>query len=207
MSINVKDSEKFEFTPENLEWTKTQLAKYPENRKESCVMPFLHRAQKQNNGWVSIPIIEYIAEFLDMPYIRVHEVATFYTMYNLKPTGKHVIEVCTTTPCWLRGSDDVVKACKEELGIGFGETTSDGEFTLLEVECAGACVNAPVIAYAEEYYEDLSEDTTRAFIKAIKNGQTPKSGPQNGRFKSCPLGGPTSLQDMAPKGAQFGGDE
>ena len=157
MSMNFKDAEKFEFTPENLEWTKTELAKYPENRKDSCVMPFLHRAQEQNNGWVSVPVMEYIADLLDMPYIRVHEVATFYTMYNLKPTGKHVIEVCTTTPCWLRGSDEVVKACKDELGIGFGETTDDGEFTLLEVECAGACVNAPVIAYAEEYDEDLNE--------------------------------------------------
>ena len=206
MSMNFKDAEKFEFTPENLEWTKTELAKYPENRKDSCVMPFLHRAQEQNNGWISVPVMEYIADLLDMPYIRVHEVATFYTMYNLKPTGKHVIEVCTTTPCWLRGSDEVVKACKDELGIGFGETTDDGEFTLLEVECAGACVNAPVIAYAEEYYEDLNEDTTRAFIKAIKDGKTPEAGPQNGRFKSCPFGGPTSLEDMAPKGAKFGGD-
>ncbi len=204
MSVNVKDADKFEFNRKNLEWTKTQLAKYPENRKESCVMPFLHRAQEQNNGWVSVPVMEYIADLLEMPYIRVHEVATFYSMYNLKPVGKKVIEVCTTTPCWLRGSDDVVKACKDELGIGFGETTSDGEFTLLEVECAGACVNAPVIAYAEEYYEDLDEDSTRAFIKTLKAGKTPNPGPQNGRFKSCPLGGPTTLKDMAPADAEFG---
>lgn len=204
MSMNLRDGEKFEFTAENLEWTKTQLVKYPDNRKQSCVMPYLHRAQEQNNGWVSIPVMEYVADLLEMPYIRVHEVATFYSMYNLKPVGKHVIEVCTTTPCWLRGSDDVVKACKDELGIGFGETTEDGEYTLLEVECAGACVNAPVIAYKEEYYEDLNEDTTRAFIKAIKNGEKPKAGPQNGRFKSCPIGGPTSLGDMAPSGAEFG---
>lgn len=207
MSVNIKDAEKFEFSPKNLKWTKTQLAKYPENRKQSCVMPFLHRAQEQNNGWVNIPIMEYIADFLDMPYIRVHEVASFYSMYNLKPVGKHVIEVCTTTPCWLRGSDDVVKACKDELGIGFGETTRDGEYTLLEVECAGACVNAPVIAYKEEYYEDLDENSTRQFIKDLKSGKKLKSGPQNGRFKSCPLGGPTSLESMAPKGAEFGGDK
>ncbi len=207
MSINVKEADKFEFSAENLEWTKTQLAKYPENRKESCVMPFLHRAQEQNHGWVSVPVMEYIADFLDMPYIRVHEVASFYSMYNLKPVGKHVIEVCTTTPCWLRGSDDVVKACREELGIGFGETTEDGEFTLLEVECAGACVNAPVIAYAEEYYEDLDDGSTRKFIQAIKSGETPKPGPQNGRFKSCPFGGPTNLKDMAPADAQFGGEK
>ena len=207
MSVNVKDAEKFEFSPENLEWTKTQLSKYPDNRKQSCVMPFLHRAQEQNNGWVSVPVMEYIAEFLEMPYIRVHEVASFYSMYNLKPVGKHVIEVCTTTPCWLRGSDDVVNACKDELGIGFGETTRDGEYTLLEVECAGACVNAPVIAYKEEYYEDLDDNSTRQFIKDLKAGKELKPGPQNGRFKSCPLGGPTSLEGMAPSGAEFGGDK
>ncbi|MBT5072811.1 MAG: NADH-quinone oxidoreductase subunit NuoE [Kordiimonadaceae bacterium] len=207
MSINIKDAENFEFSPENMQWTKSQLAKYPENRKASCVMPFLHRAQEQNHGWVSVPVMEYIADFLDMPYIRVHEVASFYSMYNLKPVGKHVIEVCTTTPCWLKGSDDVVKACKEELGIGFGETTRDGEYTLLEVECAGACVNAPVIAYKEEYYEDLDDNSTRKFIKDLKSGATLKPGPQNGRFKSCPMGGPTSLKDKAPIGATFGGDK
>ncbi|MDG1859260.1 MAG: NADH-quinone oxidoreductase subunit NuoE, partial [Emcibacteraceae bacterium] len=201
MSMNIKDAEKFEFNAENIEWTKSQLAKYPDNRKQSCVMPFLTRAQEQNHGWVSIPVMEYVAEFLEMPYIRVHEVATFYSMYNLKPVGKHVIEVCTTTPCWLRGSDDVVNACKTELGIGFGETTDDGEYTLLEVECAGACVNAPVIAYKEEYYEDLDDASTRNFIRDLKAGKELKPGPQNGRFKSCPLGGPTSLKDLAPKDA------
>jgi NADH-quinone oxidoreductase E subunit len=170
-------------------------------------MQFLQRAQEQNHGWVSIPIMEYIADFLDMPYIRVHEVASFYSMYNLKPVGKHVIEVCTTTPCWLRGSDDVVRACKDELGIGFGETTTDGEYTLLEVECAGACVNAPVIAYKEQYYEDLDDVSTRKFIKDLKAGVSPKPGPQNGRFKSCPMGGPTSLKDMVPNDATFGGDK
>ncbi|MDG1707533.1 MAG: NADH-quinone oxidoreductase subunit NuoE [Emcibacteraceae bacterium] len=207
MSMNIKDAEKFEFNAENIEWTKSQLAKYPDNRKQSCVMPFLTRAQEQNHGWVSIPVMEYVAEFLEMPYIRVHEVATFYSMYNLKPVGKHVIEVCTTTPCWLRGSDDVVNACKTELGIGFGETTDDGEYTLLEVECAGACVNAPVIAYKEEYYEDLDDASTRNFIRDLKAGKELKPGPQNGRFKSCPLGGPTSLKDLAPKDASFGGDK
>ena len=207
MSIAVKDSEEFVFSPENLAWTEGQLKKYPKNRQMSCVMPFLQRAQEQNHGWVSIPIMEYIADFLDMPYIRVHEVASFYSMYNLKPVGKHVIEVCTTTPCWLRGSDDVVRACKDELGIGFGETTNDGEYTLLEVECAGACVNAPVIAYKEQYYEDLDDISTRKFIKDLKAGVSPKPGPQNGRFKSCPMGGPTSLKDMVPNDATFGGDK
>jgi len=197
MNISVRNAENFKFTPENLEWAKGQLAKYPASRKQSAVMPLLQKAQEQNNGWVSVPVMEYIAEMLDMPYIRVHEVASFYTMYNLKPVGKHVIEVCTTTPCWLRGSDDVVAACKDELGIGFGETTQDGEFTLLEVECAGACVNAPVIAYKEEYYEDLDNQSTRKFIQAIKSGAVPAPGPQTtDRHKSAPQGGPTTLKEF-----------
>ncbi|MCF8474366.1 MAG: NADH-quinone oxidoreductase subunit NuoE [Emcibacter sp.] len=197
MNIKLRSAENFKFTPENMDWAKGQLSKYPDNRRESAVMPLLTRAQEQNNGWVSVPVMEYIADMLEMPYIRVHEVASFYTMYNLKPVGKHVIEVCTTTPCWLRGSDDVVAACKDELGIGFGETTKDGEFTLLEVECAGACVNAPVIAYRKEYYEDLDGHSTRNFIKAIKSGEIVSSGPQTtDRHKSAPQGGPTTLKEF-----------
>ncbi|PCI45650.1 MAG: NADH-quinone oxidoreductase subunit NuoE [Alphaproteobacteria bacterium] len=204
MNISVRNAESFVFSPENMEWAEGQFAKYPSDRKQSAVMPLLTRAQEQNNGWVSVPVMEYIADMLEMPYIRVQEVATFYTMYNLKPVGRHVIEVCTTTPCWLRGSDDVVTACKQELGIGFGETTEDGEFTLLEVECAGACVNAPVIAYRKEYYEDLDDRSTRKFIKAIKNGDVPVSGPQTtDRHKSAPRGGPTTLKEFcAAQGGQ-----
>ncbi len=197
MNISVRNAENFAFTAENMAWAEGQLAKYPANRQQSGVMPLLTRAQEQNNGWVSVPVMEYIADMMDMPYIRVHEVATFYTMYNMKPVGKHVIEVCTTTPCWLRGSDDVVAACKQELGIDFGETTKDGEFTLLEVECAGACVNAPVIAYKKNYYEDLNSDSTRKFIQAIKSGKLPVAGPQTtDRHKSAPQGGPTTLKEF-----------
>lgn len=197
MNISVRNAEDFSFTAENLDWVKGQLAKYPADRKQSAVMPLLTRAQEQNNGWVSVPIMEYVADMLEMPYIRVNEVATFYTMYNLKPVGKHVIEVCTTTPCWLRGSDDVVAACKDELGVGFGETTEDGEFTLLEVECAGACVNAPVIAYKKEYYEDLDDSSTRKFIKAIKSGEILVAGPQTtDRHNSAAAGGPTTLKEF-----------
>ena len=204
MNISVRNAEKFAFSAENMEWVKGQLAKYPESRRQSGVMPLLTRAQEQNNGWVSVPVMECVADMLEMPYIRVHEVASFYTMYNLKPVGRNVVEVCTTTPCWLRGSDDVVAACKDELGIGFGETTDDGEFTLLEVECAGACVNAPVIAYKKEYYEDLDDSSTRKFIKAIKNGELPVPGPQTtDRHKSAPQGGPTTLKEFcAVQGGQ-----
>ena len=197
MNISVKNAEAFAFSAENMKWVESQLAKYPANRKQSAVMPLLTRAQEQNNGWISLPIMEYIADFLEMAYIRVHEVASFYTMYRLKPVGKHVIEVCTTTPCWLRGSDQVVAACKEELGIEFGETTEDGEFTLLEVECAGACVNAPVIAYREDYFEDLDGRSTRKFIQALKSGDQPVPGPQTtDRHKSAPQGGPTTLKEF-----------
>lgn len=193
----VSTGEPFEFTAENLEWAKGQIAKYPEGKQASAVMPLLTRAQKQRGGWLSREALEYVGDMLDMPYIRVLEVATFYTMYNLKPVGRHVIEVCTTTPCWLRGSDDVVSACKKALGIGFGETTEDGEFTLLEVECAGACVNAPVLAYDEEYYEDLDADSTLRFIESLRKGEKPKAGPQVDRQTSAPVGGPTTLKSVA----------
>jgi len=197
MNISARNAENFAFTPENITWAEGQLAKYPASRRQSAVMPLLTRAQEQNNGWLSVPVMEYIADMLDMSYIRVQEVASFYTMYNLKPVGRHVIEVCTTTPCWLRGSDDIVAACKAELGVDFGQTTPDGEFTLLEVECAGACVNAPVIAYRKEYYEDLDSDSTRKFIRAIKSGSIPVPGPQTtDRHKSAPAGGPTSLKEF-----------
>ncbi|RMF11542.1 MAG: NADH-quinone oxidoreductase subunit NuoE [Alphaproteobacteria bacterium] len=198
MTVNVVSTgEAFEFTPENVAWAKQQIAKYPEGRQASAVMPLLHKAQEQNGGWLSKEALEYVGDFLDVPYMRVLEVASFYTMYNLKPVGKHVIEVCTTTPCWLRGSDEVVAACKKALGIGFGETTEDGEFTLLEVECAGACVNAPVMAYGGEYYEDLDADSTTRIIEAIRRGEKPKAGPQIDRQASAPVGGPTTLQNIA----------
>jgi NADH-quinone oxidoreductase subunit E len=186
-------AEAFAFTAENVKWAKGQIAKYPKGKQASAVMPLLDKAQRQNGGWLSVPAIEYVADFLGMPYIRVYEVASFYTMYNLHPVGRHVIEVCTTTPCWLRGSDQVAAACKKNLGIDFGETTADGEFTLLEVECLGACVNAPMLAYRDAYYEDLDAQSTARILDAIKRGETPKSGPQIDRQTSAPAGGPTTL--------------
>ena len=196
MSTAIKRTDKFTFTPENEKWAQTQIKKYPAGREQSAVMPLLAKAQEQNNNWLSQACIEYVAEFLNMPMIRVLEVATFYTMYNLKPVGKHVIEVCTTTPCWLRGSDDIVNACKEELGIGFGETTKDGEFTLMEVECAGACVNAPVCAIHHHYYEDLTPESMKTIIKTLKSGKNPRPGPRVDRKTSAPLGGPTTLKEF-----------
>lgn len=196
----VSTGEPFAFTPENLQWAAQQVAKYPAGRQASAVMPLLRRAQEQGGGWLTREAIEFVAEFLDMPYIRVLEVATFYTMYNLKPVGRHVIEVCTTTPCWLRGSDNVVRACRDKLGIGFGETTEDGEFTLLEVECAGACVNAPVLAYGGDYYEDLDYDSTVRLIDSLRRGERPEPGPQIDRQTSAPVGGATTLKHMVKEG-------
>jgi len=193
MSAVISNSGKFAFTQANEKWAKGQIRKYPKGREQSAVMPLLTKAQEQLGGWLSQAAIEYVADFLNMPMIRVLEVATFYSMYNLRPVGKNVIEVCTTTPCWLRGSDQIVEACRDELGIGFGETTGDGEFTLLEVECAGACVNAPVCAIKNKYYEDLSPEKMKAIIRAFKAGKTPKAGPQIDRQTSAPQGGPTTL--------------
>ena len=193
MSAVIGNSGEFAFTPANEKWARGQIKKYPRGREQSAVMPLLTKAQEQNSGWLSQAGIEYVAEFLGMPMIRVLEVATFYSMYNLKPVGKTVIEVCTTTPCWLRGSDQIAAACREELGIGFGETTADGEFTLLEVECAGACVNAPVCAIRNKYYEDLSPEKMKEIIRSFKAGQTPKAGPQIDRQTSAPVGGLTTL--------------
>ncbi|MBV1900209.1 MAG: NADH-quinone oxidoreductase subunit NuoE, partial [Kordiimonadaceae bacterium] len=146
---------KFAWTPENEAAAQAHIAKYPEGKQQSAVMPLLDIAQRQNGGHVTQEIIEYIGEYLNMAAIRVQEVATFYTMYNHKPIGTHHVQVCGTTPCWLRGSDGIMAACKKTLGIEKGETTADGKFTLGEVECAGGCVNAPLVSINDDYYEDL----------------------------------------------------
>jgi NADH-quinone oxidoreductase subunit E len=186
--------ESFEFTPENLKLAEKHIAKYPQGRQASAVMPLLDIAQRQNDGWVCEPAIRLIGEMLDMPYIRVLEVATFYTMYNLAPIGRHHVQVCTTTPCWLRGSSDIVSVCKTHLGIGLGETTGDGLFTLSEAECLGACVNAPMMQVGDDYYEDLDAESTVKVLEALARGETPKPGPQNGRQTSAPAGGLTTLK-------------
>lgn len=197
MKAKVSKNESFEFSAANKTWANKQIKKYPPGRQASAVMPLLTKAQDQHGGWLTIPAIEYIAEYLSMPVMRVMEVATFYSMYRLKPVGRHVIEICTTTPCWLRGSNDIVTAAEEELGIKMGETTPDGEFTLLEVECAGACVNAPVAAIHKKYYEDLTPQTMKNLINVLRAEKTPKAGPQIERITSAPSSGLTSLKSMA----------
>lgn len=189
-----KQTEAFVWTAENEAIAKMHVAKYPNGRQQSAVMPLLDLAQRQNGGHVTLEIMEYIADYLDMPAIRVQEVATFYTMYNHKPIGKHHVQVCGTTPCWLRGSDDIMKACKSRLGIEKGQTTEDGLFTLSEVECAGACVNAPVVAIDDDYFEDLTPESMTNLLDKLAKGEAVKPGPQIDRQTSSPFGGPTTLK-------------
>ena len=168
------------------------IKRYPEGRQQSAVMPILDIVQRQE-GWVSMAAMNLVADMLDMAPMRVYEVATFYTMFHLKPVGKVHVQVCTNVPCQLRGSDHVVAACKKELGIGIGQTTEDGSFSLAEVECLGACVNAPVIWIGDDFYEDLDAGSTVKMIEAFKRGETPKAGSQTGRQTSAPAGALTTL--------------
>ena len=188
----------FAFTPENDAAAQAIIAKYPAGRQASAVLPLLDLAQRQNDGWLSQPAIEYVAEYLGMPRIRVQEVASFYTMFNLRPVGRHHVQVCTNLPCWLRGSDGIVGECRRSLGVDIGETTDDGEFTLSEVECLGACVNAPMMQIGDDYYEDLTPESTGEIIAALRAGKTPKPGSQIGRRGGEPAGGLTSLTEVPP---------
>jgi NADH-quinone oxidoreductase E subunit len=187
----------FEFTPENMELAQKHIAKYPQGRQQSAVMPILDIAQRQNGGWLPEAAIRVIGELLSMPYIRVYEVASFYSMYNLAPIGRHFVQVCTTTPCWLRGSDEVMEACRQSLGMKNGQTSADGQFTLLEVECLGACVNAPMMQIGDDFYEDLDAASTTRILDDLKAGREPATGPQVERQFSAPEGGPTTLKETA----------
>ena len=185
----------FAFTPENKAWAEKEMTKYPPGRQASAVISLLWRGQEQD-GWVTKPMIEAVATMLSMPYIRVLEVATFYTMFNLEPVGDHLVQVCTTTPCWLRGSDDVVAACKKHIAPTQHTVSKDGKFSWMEVECLGACVNAPMLQIGKDFYEDLDGPTTEKLLEAFRRGETPKPGPQNyGRVSSEPQGGAQTLKD------------
>jgi NADH-quinone oxidoreductase subunit E len=186
----------FAFTPGNDAWIEKEIRKYPPGRQASAVIALLWRGQEQE-GWVTKPMIEEVARRLDMPFIRVLEVATFYTMFNLAPVGRHLVQVCTTTPCWLAGSDEVVATCRKHIA-GKPETiSSDGQFSWMEVECLGACVNAPVMQIGRDYYEDLDGPMTEAILAALRRGEQPKPGSQTGRHSSEPQGGLTTLTDRA----------
>ena len=162
------------------------LDKYPSNRKASAVIPLLHYVQKKSNGWLPVPEIERVAEILEMPYMKVYEVASFYTMFNLKPVGKKLLQLCHTTPCWLRGSDEIEKSIIDTLKIKDGETTADNMFTLMKVECLGACVNAPILQINDDYYEDLDYKSTKELLNKIKTKKNIKPGSVIGRKSSEP---------------------
>jgi len=189
---------KFEFSKENLEKAKQIVAKYPKGKQQSAVMPLLDLAQRQHNNWLPRVAMDYVAEFLEMPAMRVYEVATFYSMYNKQPVGEHLIQICRTTPCWLRGSDDITQACKKKLGIKVGETTADEQFTLVEVECLGACANAPMVQINDYYYEDLTPDSLCEIIDELASGKKPKVGSQIGRQGASPKGDVHMVMQPAP---------
>ena len=191
----VEQPESFEFTPENLEQAKAHIAKYPPGRQASAVLPLLYIAQEQYGGWLPRAAMDHVAHVLEMAPIRVYEVATFYTMFNLRPVGRYLLQACTTTPCWLRGSDEVVVACERKLGIGMGGTTADGLFTLVEVECLGACVNAPILQVNDDFYEDLDASATEALLDALHSGKAPPPGSVIGRKGSEPVTGRTTLTE------------
>jgi NADH-quinone oxidoreductase subunit E len=191
----------FAWTPENAEKARIILARYPKGREQSASLPFLDLAQRQvgvdtqTQGWLPVPVIEFVARQIGVPYMRVYEVATFYTMFNMAPVGRFHVQVCGTTPCMLRGSDDVLAACKNK-GLVKGKTTPDGLFTLTEVECLGACANAPMVQINDDNFEDLTYDSTIAILEALAEGKQPKPGPQIDRQVSAPEGEPTTLKEM-----------
>ena len=201
----------FAWTAENAAEAKVIISRYPPGRQQSAVMPLFDLAQRQvgtetqTQGWLPVPVIEFVAAQLGMPYMRAYEVATFYTMYNLAPVGRYHVQVCGTTPCMLRGSDDVMSACKNR-GMAKGRTTPDGLFTLTEVECLGACANAPMVQINDDNYEDLTYDSMAAILEDLAAGRQPKIGPQIDRQTSCAEGGPTSLKAMQTENHDYRGE-
>ena len=203
--LHKEQPESFAFTPANQTWAEAQITKYPEGRQASAIIPLLWRAQEQE-GWLTRPAIEHIAAMLDMAYIRALEVATFYFMYNMTPVGKYHVQVCGTTPCMLRGSDDIIAACKKR-GMKKGEVSEDGLWTLTEVECMGNCATAPMVQINDDNYEDLTPERLDVVLDALAKGEQPKTGTQEpGRHTSEPSGGPTTLKDMVTENHDYRGE-
>ena len=186
----------FELSKANLEISEGILKKYPEGRKKSAVMPLLYLAQRQNDNWIPLAAMKYIAKYLEMPYIKVYEVATFYTMYNLAPVGKNFIQVCTTTPCMLRGAYKIVEACKEKISENEAELSKNKSCSWIEVECLGACVNAPMMQINDDYYEDLDKEKTLEILEKVLSGKTPKPGSYRGRVNNEPENNRKTLMDL-----------
>ena len=188
--------ESFEFSKDNLLKAENEIKKYPKDRKASAVLALLYLVQKQNDNWIPLVAMKFIAKFLDMPYIKVYEVATFYSMYNLSPVGDYFIQVCTTTPCMIRGAYKLVEACKEKISKNENELSKDNKCSWMEVECLGACVNAPMIQINDEYYEDLDKEKTLDILDKILNGETPKPGSYRGRVNNEPENNRKTLMDL-----------
>lgn len=194
--LHHEQPDSFAFTPENAEWAKGQIAKYPEGRQASAIIPLLWRAQEQE-GWLSRPAIEGVAEMLDMPYIRGLEVATFYFMYQLQPVGSVAhVQVCGTTSCMICGAEDLISICQDKIAPSAHEISSDGKFSWEEVECLGACTNAPMVQIGKDFYEDLTAESFSEILDAFARGEVPRPGPQNGRFSSEPKSGLSSLDEF-----------
>ena len=186
----------FEFNKKNLEEAQKIIKNYPDRKQQSAVMPLLYLAQKQNDNWIPLAAMKYIAKFLDMPYIKVYEVATFYTMYNLSPVGKYFVQVCTTTPCMIRGANKIVEACKEKISDKENELLNDKNCSWMEVECLGACVNAPMMQINDDYYEDLDKEKTIEIFDKILKGEDPKPGSYRGRLNTEPENNRKTLMDV-----------
>ena len=184
--ISKNQPELFEFSEKNLNLANKIIKNYPEGKQQSAVMALLYLAQKQNDNWIPLVAMKYIAKYLNMPYIKVYEVATFYSMYNLTPVGKYFFQVCTTTPCMLRGAYNLVEVCKKKISENENQISSNGKSSWLEVECLGACVNAPMLQLNEDYYEDLDPKKLEQIIDKINNDDTPKPGSYRGRISSEP---------------------
>ena len=185
----------FAFTAENRAWANDQIGRYPEGRQASAVIPLLWRAQEQSGGWLPQKAIEHVADILGMAKIRVLEIATFYTMFNLAPVGTYYVQLCGTTPCVLRGAEDLKQVCQRRIGEQ-QHVTADGKFSWIEVECLGACVNAPAVQINYDYYEDLTAQSLERILDDLAAGRTPKPGPQIDRQLSAPVGGPTTLTSI-----------
>ena len=188
--------ENFEFNSTSLDEAKKIISKYPKGKQQSAVMALLYIAQKQNDNWIPLSAMKYIAKFLNMPYIKVYEVATFYSMYNLSPVGKYFVQVCTTTPCMIRGANKLVEACREKISENESELSRDKSCSWMEVECLGACVNAPMMQINDDYYEDLDKEKTLEILSKILKGETPKPGSYRGRVNNEPENNRKTLLDI-----------
>lgn len=200
MSESASSFSDFRWTDKNVTEAQEIIGRYPRGREASAIMPLLWLAQYQMReqtgiAWLPLPVIEFVADQIGMPHIRALEVATFYTQFNLKPVGRYHVQVCGTTPCMLRGSDDILRACNDK-GLRKGEVTGDGLFSLAEVECLGCCANAPMVQINDDNYEDLTYDSMVAVLDTLSSGGVPRPGSQTGRQASCPEGGPTTLKYM-----------